>query len=330
MRQDKILVISLTRKGGGFEQYTNAILEHFTLPFTIIQSAFVSDEVRRKDARFIPTYKGKISFIFSTIFILPFVFLYFCFMARKYSALFVPHFHFFNIAFIVAFRLHKKPVILVEHDGIVHFGDELPLQQTLINHCIKNATHLIFLSKYVHSLISQKLLKDKPVSIIPHGIFAFKGLRREAKIFNKKPTLLFFGRVSKYKGIELLLEAMQDINPQTYKKLIIAGKSSYEYSLAHLSPSVRSKIEIVDRFLSVDEIACIFNCAHILIMPYIEASQSGVAAVGIANGMPCVCSDVGGLKEQFKLEHTAESTQNYANFATIAESTLIANRGGAL
>ena len=80
MQPKKILVISLTRKGGGFEQYTNAILEHFTLPFTIYQSAFVSDEVKRKDARFIVTYKGKVSFVFSSIFIAP---LLFCIFALR-------------------------------------------------------------------------------------------------------------------------------------------------------------------------------------------------------------------------------------------------------
>ncbi|MGX3010677.1 glycosyltransferase family 4 protein [Helicobacter sp. 23-1044] len=298
----KILVISLTRKGGGFEQYTNAILEHFKLPFTIYQSAFVSDEVRRDDAKFIVTYKGKISFILSSIFILPFIFLYFCLVARKYSALFVPHFHFFNIAFIVAFRLNKKPVILVEHDGIVHLGDELPMQQFLINLCIKNATHIIFLSNFVASQVSPKLLQNKPISIIPHGIFAFKGLKRDQKQYHPKPTLLFFGRVSKYKGIELLLDTLPSIQTQSYEKLIIAGKSNYQYSIAHLSSEVQEKIEIIDRFLSMGEIAEIFNSAHILIMPYLEASQSGVAAVGIANGMACVVSDVGGLSEQFILE----------------------------
>lgn len=39
-------------------------------------------------------------------------------------------------------------------------------------------------------------------------------------------------------------------------------------------------------------------------MPYLEASQSGVAAVGIANAMPTICTDVGGLKEQFILANS--------------------------
>lgn len=309
MQPKKILVISLTRKGGGFEQYMNAILEHFTLPFTIYQSAFVSDEVKRKDARFILTYKGKVSFVFSSIFIAPLIFLYFCFKAGAYNALFVPHFHFFNLAFILAFRLRRKPVILVEHDGVVHFGDELPLQQMLINLCLKNATHIIFLSRFVRSQVSPHLLENKPTFIIPHGIFAFDGLNRKEKAYQHKPTLLFFGRVSKYKGIELLLEAMEGIPADLFDRLIIAGKSSYEYSLERLSSEILGKVEIIDRFLTQGEIASIFNRSHILIMPYIEASQSGVAAVAIANAMPCIVSNVGGLREQFILNAAGRGGQ---------------------
>lgn len=317
MQPKKILIISLTRKGGGFEQYTNAILEHFSFPFTIYQSAFVSDEVKRKDARFLITYKGKVSFLLSSMFILPFIFLYFCFEARKYDALFVPHFHFFNIVFILAFKLHKKPIILVEHDCIVHFGDELPLQQMLINLCLKNATHIIFLSHFVASLAQPSLLKNKPTFIIPHGIFAFNGLNRNKKVFSHNPNLLFFGRISKYKGIELLLEAMRAIPPQSYNKLIIAGKSNYAYSLESLPKAILGKLEIIDRFLSQSEIASIFNRSAIVLMPYIEASQSGVAAVAIANAMPCIVSDVGGLKEQFILDSASRGGQTDASCAII-------------
>lgn len=300
----KVLIASLTRKGGGFEHYTISILKHFSLPYTIYQSKYVNIESKIPHAKTMITYTNKLTFALNSLFILPLIFIKLCFIARRYDVLYLPHFHFWNLAFILAFRLHNKPVVLTEHDGIVHLGDELPLQQTLINACIKHSTHIIFLTYYVKSLVSPKLLQNKHISIIPHGIFAFDGLHTKPKSFTHKPTLLFFGRVSKYKGIELLLQAINTLPEDSFNKLIIAGKSSYQYDTSNLKESIRKKIEIIDAFLSQQEIITLFNQAHILIMPYLEASQSGVAAVGIANAMPTICTDVGGLKEQFILANS--------------------------
>lgn len=322
MRNDKsrnVLIASLTRKGGGFEHYTISVLQHFRLPYTIYQSKYVNPESKIAHAKTMITYTNKLSFVFNSLFILPFIFFKLCFIARRYDVLYLPHFHFWNIVFILAFRLHNKPVVLTEHDGIVHLGDELPLQQALINSCIKYSTHIIFLTHYVKSLVSPKLLKDKQISVIPHGIFAFNGLHTKQKFYTHKPTLLFFGRVSKYKGVELLLEAINMIPETSFDKLIIAGKSSYTYDMSNLKESVAKKIEIIDDFLSQQEIVALFNKAHILIMPYLEASQSGVAAVGIANAMPTVCTDVGGLKEQFILTNT-NGGGVIANFALLFAS----------
>lgn len=303
-KQKNVLIASLVRKGGGFEHYTASILKHFSLPYTIYQSKYVNPEAKIAQAKAMITYTNRFTFLFNSLFILPFIFLKLCFIARRYDVLYLPHFHFWNIAFIFAFRLHNKPVVLTEHDGIVHLGDELPLQQFLINMCLKYSTHIIFLTHYVKSLVSPKLLKNKTISIIPHGIFAFDGLDTKPKSYTNKPTLLFFGRVSKYKGIELLLEALNALPEDSFHKLIIAGKSSYTYDMSNLKESIAKKIEIIDTFLSQKEIVTLFNQSHILIMPYIEASQSGVAAVGIANAMPTICTDVGGLKEQFVLTNS--------------------------
>lgn len=300
-KQKRILILSLCRQGGGFEHYARAIIERLTLPYTLIQSRYANPQCKRDEAKFIPTYQGKISFVLNSLFLLPVLFARFFFMARHYDVLFLPHFHFWNLAFILAFRLRGKSVVLVEHDGRVHIGDE-KLQQPLINACLKYATHIIFLTHYVKSLIAPHLLEGKEVAVIPHGIFDFEGLTRAPKAFCPKPTLLFFGRVSKYKGIELLLDSMAQVPLRLFDKLIIAGKSLYRYSTAHLPKELQAKLEIRDEFLSQEEVVELFNRAQILIMPYIEATQSGVAALALANAMPTICTKVGGLGEQFVLD----------------------------
>lgn len=296
----QVLILSLCRKGGGFEHYTDNVLRHFTLPYTIYQSSYINKEGKIKGAKSIPTYRGEISFIFNSIFLLPLLLVHFFFLSKHYSMLYLPHFHFWNLPFMLLFRLLKKPVIYTEHDGVVHFGD-IRFQQPLINLCLKVATHIVFLTHHVKSLVPQNLLRHKHITIIPHGIFDLTGLHNAPKTCKPMPTLLFFGRVSKYKGIELLLEAIQQVPLASFKKLVIAGKSSYTYNTSHLSKGLLAKLEIIDEFLPQKRIVDLFNNADILLMPYLEASQSGVAAIAIANAMPTVCTKVGGLAEQFIL-----------------------------
>ena len=302
-RTPRILVMSLGR-AGGCSQYTFKLLECFHIPYVLYQTKYAITEEWQENAIHITTYyHNRLSFMINTFCILPFYFLKILFQAKHYDVLLLPYFHFWNLAFIVAFRLRRKRVVLIEHDGVVHPGEGYPFQQSLVNLCLKYATEIIFLTHFVQSRISQHLIANKKVHIIPHGLYDFAGLETKTKPYSKHPTILFFGRVNFYKGIDLLLEALSTIPPHLYHLLIIAGKSSVHYDHSHIP---KNKIKIIDKFLSQEEIAEVFNQSHILIMPYIEASQSGVASVGIANCIPTICTDVGGLKEQFRLDSNGE------------------------
>ncbi len=85
------------------------------------------------------------------------------------------------------------------------------------------STHLIFLSDYVRDLVKKNFHIDKPCMIVPHGLIDY-GELAESHRQSAKPTLLFLGRVSKYKGVDLLMEAMKQVDDSKYSKLIIAGK----------------------------------------------------------------------------------------------------------
>ncbi|WP_095225151.1 glycosyltransferase [Helicobacter sp. 12S02634-8] len=292
-----LLVMSLGRKGGCV-QYAQHILAHLNLPYTLYETTYIQ-EPPSKGAKSIKTYRRtRLSFACNTLFRLPFLALKLCIDSHKYSALFLPYFHFWNLAFICVFKLIGKPVILIEHDGIIHTNDGMPFEQSLINASIKRADTIIFLTHFVKNSLSPKLLAHKHTAVIPHGIFALKHLHTTPKTYTTKPTILFFGRINPYKGIHLLLNALASLPLESFEKLIIAGKSSYTYDLSY-PQAFLDKLEIHDTFLSQESIAEIFNRSHILVMPYLEASQSGVASIGIANAIPTICTDVGGLKEQF-------------------------------
>lgn len=291
-----ILVMSLGR-GGGCSQYAFEVLKHFTIPYTLYQTTYTIEDSKPNAIKVITYHNNKYSFVLNSLFILPLLFVRIFREARRHSVLFLPYFHFWNFAFIIAFRLRSKKVVIVEHDGIVHSGDEYPFQQTLLNLCLRLSSEIIFLSEFVRNRV-QVDLSHKKVHIIPHGLYDFKGLQTIPKPYNPKPTILFFGRINRYKGLQNLIDAISLLPQESYEKLIIAGKSSIEYDISGLSSH---KIEVLDRFLDKEEITAVFNRSHILVLPYIEASQSGVVAIAIANAIPVICTDVGGFREQLTL-----------------------------
>ena len=110
-------------------------------------------------------------------------------------------------------------------------------------------------------------------------------------------TLLFFGRIWAYKGLNYLLDAMPLVAesiPQV--KLIIAGKGE---NLTQYFPNgyEQDRYEIINNFIPPETVNYLFRRSTATVLPYIEASQSGVAALSYGMSTPVIASDVGGLSE---------------------------------
>jgi glycosyltransferase involved in cell wall biosynthesis len=105
--------------------------------------------------------------------------------------------------------------------------------------------------------------------------------------------ILFFGRIYKYKGLRYLLEAMVAVSERVNSaRLIVAGKGDdmSRYCAYISDPSI---VEIRNRFLPRTEVAQLFFDADLIVLPYIEASQSGPLMIAMAYELPVVATDVG-------------------------------------
>jgi glycosyltransferase involved in cell wall biosynthesis len=171
----------------------------------------------------------------------------------------------------------------------LHKGENSYFLKKLNDLQIKLADEIIVLSVFVKNIILNKN-KQKKIHVVPHGILENNFIK--TKEVRETKNLLFFGRISEYKGVEILMESIAE-NPNIVDKLIIAGKSIYpiEY-IKHF------KIEIIDEYLSEERIGDLFNWADALILPYVEGSQSGVIGLGVFAEIPMICAKVGGLQEQ--------------------------------
>ncbi len=104
-----------------------------------------------------------------------------------------------------------------------------------------------------------------------------------------KPYILFFGRIEKYKGIDLLYKAFTS-SPQLCEnfRLVIAG--SGELGFERINDE--SGVIFINRYIRDTEVASLYRNAHCVAYPYISATQSGVLSLAFYYQIPVVASDI--------------------------------------
>ena len=110
------------------------------------------------------------------------------------------------------------------------------------------------------------------------------------------PRLLCFGRLLPYKGLDLLAAALVSLPMQPAIEVRVVGSGPESPALDALR-SCRG-VTVENRWVPETEIGALLAWSDALILPYREASQSGVAAAALAAGRPVIATRVGGLREQ--------------------------------
>jgi D-inositol-3-phosphate glycosyltransferase len=173
-------------------------------------------------------------------------------------------------------------------------------------------------------LVHTDSLKDKladmysispnKIQVVPHGFFAISESPAERTALKKKycipldkKVLLFFGTIRGNKGLDILLHAMPELEPEYF--LLIAGESEgaaetpvdyYEKMIA--DTGIHNTVCWVKRYILDKEISEVFKIADAIILPYKKSfyGQSGVLNLAVGYETPSVVSDVGGIGETVK------------------------------
>ncbi|HIF9133595.1 TPA: glycosyltransferase [Photobacterium damselae] len=297
-----MIIISFGRKGG-LPIYAKSIISRIIgkgCNFWLFQSIFSDYLITNKNVTSIYTFNNKFQFILSTIFVLPFVIFMIIYKAYKLNdkKIYFPYYHMWSLPIIYIAKLFKMDIYFTVHDSIMHKGDFNILESFLLNHSIKESNNLIFLTEHVKNE-TKKILdlskKNLYVSKLGYVETEFDDLFVK-KNDAKSDSFLFLGRVSKYKGVELLLESFINSELLINKKLTIAGKSNY--SIDYNRYSKISNLTIIDEFLSDSDMINLINNHDVLVLPYLEATQSGILTFAIKSNIQIILTDVGGLSEQ--------------------------------
>lgn len=210
----------------------------------------------------------------------------------------------------IANRMKKKcQVITLIHNAIPHeprFFDK-PLTALLF----KQSHRFIVMSQTVKDDLL-RLRPDAQYIYNPHPLYDHFGEKiakeeacRKLALQTDKRTLFFFGLIRDYKGLDLLIEAM-DLLDEQYQ-LVIAGESygSFEKYQAQIDRSTaRRRIYLHNRYVSDEEIPVFFSAADALILPYRSATQSGVVSVAYHYDLPMVATPVGDFPQSIALPQT--------------------------
>ena len=149
-------------------------------------------------------------------------------------------------------------------------------------------------------------LDPAKVRVIPHGAFDYLTKLPEEKPLPPElegaegPVILSFGLLRPYKGIENLLEAYRRLAvavPAPPELWIVGNPRMDVAPLRELADRAPGRVRFVTRFVDEAEIPAIFRRADLVVLPYLDAEQSGVLYTGLAFGKPMVLSAVGGFPE---------------------------------
>lgn len=225
---------------------------------------------------------------------------------EKIDVVVCPFTHLWNPFFVKLFKKLNCQFITFVHDATPHPGEDYFGRQRWLNKEINAADQVFCLSEHVRSAVIKNLKIDRAKThVVKHGIFKDLGCYVQRGDFftsSRAIRLLFFGRFLAYKGIDLLLAAFERIQAQIPNvELHMVGSGELTRQQSKIIEQ-NSKISLINRWIDEAEIANFFHDKDLVLLPYIEASQSGVVSVAAANALPVVVTPVGGLAEQITHE----------------------------
>jgi len=178
-----------------------------------------------------------------------------------------------------------------------HFFDK-PLTRYFLNSC---SGFICMADSVEKDLLDIK--PDAPHILRPHPLYSHFGKKLPKKEASRlvgtdpeKKTLLFFGLIREYKGLDILLEAFREL-PEDYQ-ILVAGEpyGSFEkYQKIIDSLPGKDRVHVFTEYVRDSEVKKYFSAADLAVLPYRSATQSGISSVALNFDLPMVVTDVGGL-----------------------------------
>ncbi len=215
---------------------------------------------------------------------------------------------FFAPAFgTIARWLDKKIKILALTDNVI--PHEKRIGDTILNkYFLSRCDGFITMSDKVMNDLNQYVPQKTKIKVFhplyenyPSAIDKIQA-RKILQLPEHKRILLFFGLIRSYKGLDILLHALNNPTLRNNEDfmLLIAGefydeREKYFQLIRQLN--LETKIILHDYYIPDEKVNLYFSACDVVIQPYKSATNSGVSMVSYFYNKPIISTNVGGLKE---------------------------------
>lgn len=190
--------------------------------------------------------------------------------------------------------LQNYKIVTTVHDVNPHAGSRKFEQDLARDIHIKYSNALIVHGDDARTSLEKKA-PGKRIFVIPHGDYSFFTQMMISDRKEEPGSILFFGRIADYKGLPYLIQAETKIAESVPNlKIIIAGAGTFkeqEYVLQ--SPH----FELNNKYINDNEVSEYFQRASVIVLPYIEGTQTGIIPIAYAFKKPVVVTQVGSIHE---------------------------------
>lgn len=139
----------------------------------------------------------------------------------------------------------------------------------------------------------------------PYDVFSREPIPREVArarlgLAMDEPVLLFFGFVRRYKGLRHLIQALPEVRKHIPVRLLVVGEfweDSRPYFELVRRLGLEEAVQFYSDYVPNEEVGVYFSAADVVVLPYLEATQSGVAQIAIGFEKPMIATAVGGMPE---------------------------------
>ena len=194
--------------------------------------------------------------------------------------------------------LRLKKWMITVHDLVQHSGEQSRSGRKLLEAALNRARQII-----IQNMADCETLRESApqwhakTRFIPFGYLdVYPAFLPESPAKGVDSDILFFGRISKYKGLEYLMQALERLHAKGLRpSVVLAGSGDHDFGLERLR-SV-GDIQFIHRHLENSELADLIARTRMVVCPYTDATQSGVLMTSFAFGKPVVATSVGGFKD---------------------------------
>lgn len=196
-------------------------------------------------------------------------------------------------------------VITYCHDPIMHSGVG-KFQQMMYRKHIKNSNEIVVLTKSFAPIVAQNYgFSEDKVHYAPHGKLGMYKEKQSTTCPDKafeydksNINFMFFGRIQEYKGLHVLAKAFR-ILKKRYSNITLTVIGSGDFAPYQTDFDGVSGVRIVNRYIADEEVGWCFTGENLVtVLPYIDATQSGVVPIAMEYGVPIIATNTGGLLEQ--------------------------------